>query len=77
MKKNLGSVDRIVRMIIEAIIIVLYGVGIISGSSGLALMLIATVLVITGVVSSCPLYVPFGLSTFRKRLPRKNMTSKI
>jgi fatty acid desaturase len=63
MKKNMGSADRIIRIIIAAIIGVLYFTGTISGTLGIVLLVIAGVFVLTSFISFCPLYAPFGIST--------------
>ncbi len=63
MKKNMGSTDRIIRIIIAAIIGVLYYTGTISGTLGLVLVILAGVFLLTSFVSFCPLYAPFGIST--------------
>jgi uncharacterized membrane protein len=63
MKKNMGSLDRIVRVIIAAIIAGLYLGGIVSGTLGIVLLVLAGVFVLTSFVSFCPLYAPFGLNT--------------
>jgi hypothetical protein len=63
MKKNMGTADRIIRVIIAAIISVLYFTGIIPGTIGVILLILAGVFVLTSLISFCPLYAPFGLST--------------
>lgn len=63
MKKNMGTADRIIRVIIAAIIVALYFTGTISGTLGIVLMVLAGVFVLTSLVSFCPLYAPFGLSS--------------
>lgn len=63
MKKNMGSADRIVRFLIAALIAVLYFTDVMSGTMGLILLIVAAVFALTSVVSFCPLYAPFGLST--------------
>lgn len=63
MKKNMGSADRIIRVIIAAIIGVLYFTGIISGTVGIVLLVLAGVFVLTSLISFCPLYAPFGISS--------------
>lgn len=63
MKKNMGSVDRVVRVLIAAIIAGLYLGGAISGTLGIVLLVLAGVFVLTSLVSFCPLYAPFGIST--------------
>ena len=63
MKKNMGSTDRIIRVIIAAIVAVLYFTGTVTGTLGIVLLILAGVFVLTSLVSFCPLYAPFGLST--------------
>jgi hypothetical protein len=66
MKKNMGGVDKILRFIAAAIIIALYLLGKISGTLGIVLLVVAVVLLIVSLVGSCPLYLPFGISTLPK-----------
>ncbi|MDT0554941.1 YgaP family membrane protein [Patiriisocius hiemis] len=63
MTKNMGSADRIIRVIIAAIVGILYFTGTISGTLGIVLLVLAGVFVLTSVISFCPLYAPFGIKT--------------
>lgn len=63
MKKNMGSADKIVRMIIAAIFGVLYFTGTVTGTVGIVLLVLGGIFVLTSFVSFCPLYAPFGIST--------------
>lgn len=63
MKKNMGTADRIIRVIIAAIVAILYYTGTISGTLGIVLLLLAGVFVLTSIVSFCPLYAAFGMNT--------------
>lgn len=63
MKKNMGSADRIIRVIIAAIVGVLYFTGTITGTLGIVLLILAGVFVLTSLISFCPLYAPFGIRT--------------
>ncbi len=63
MKKNMGSIDRIIRVIIALVIGGLYLQGIISGTLGIVLLVLAVVFVVTSSVSFCPLYKIFNIST--------------
>ena len=67
MKKNMGTADRIIRVIIAAIIAVLYFTGIIPGTLGVILLVLAGIFVLTSLISFCPLYAPFGLSTCKNK----------
>ncbi|MBK6363635.1 MAG: DUF2892 domain-containing protein [Saprospiraceae bacterium] len=63
MKANMGSTDKIIRIIIAVVIAALYFGNIITGTLGLVLLVLAGVFVLTSVISFCPLYAPFGIST--------------
>ena len=67
MKKNMGSADRTIRVIVAAIIAVLYFTKTINGALGIVLMVLAAIFALTSFISFCPLYLPFGLSTLRKK----------
>jgi hypothetical protein len=67
MKKNMGSADKLIRLMVAAIIVVLYFMGILTGTLGIVFLVIAAVFAVTSFVSFCPLYVPFGFSTAPKQ----------
>ena len=69
MKKNMGTTDRVIRFIIAAVIGVLYYTGTISGTLGIVLLVLAGVFLLTSFISFCPLYAPFGLSTWPAKKP--------
>lgn len=66
MKKNMGLTDRMIRLLAAAVIALLYFTNTISGTLGIVLLVLAGVFVLTSLVSFCPLYVPFGMSTCKK-----------
>ncbi|KGE85437.1 MULTISPECIES: DUF2892 domain-containing protein [Phaeodactylibacter] len=66
MKKNMGNTDKLVRVIIAVIIAALYFTNTITGTLGIVLLVLAGVFVLTSVISFCPLYAPFGLSTCKR-----------
>ena len=63
MKKNMGSADRIIRVVVAIILGILYFTGTVTGTLGIILLVIGAVFLLTSLVSFCPLYLPFGLST--------------
>lgn len=71
MKKNMGSADRGIRVILAALVAVLYFTNVISGTTAIILAVLAIVFVATSITSFCPLYLPFGLSTLRKKMNAK------
>ena len=67
MKKNMGNVDRIIRLLIAGGIAGLYFTNVISGILGIVLLALAGVFVLTSLISFCPLYTLVGLNTCPKK----------
>lgn len=63
MKRNMHKMDRIIRVLIALVIGALYFSGMITGTLGIVLMVLAVIFVLTSLVSFCPLYTLFGIST--------------
>lgn len=63
MKRNVGNVDRIVRIVLAAILVELYFGNIVEGTAGIIFLVLAGVFTLTALVGFCPLYAPFGIST--------------
>ncbi len=59
----MGTADKVIRLIIAAVVAYLYFSGIISGTLGIVLVVLAAVFVLTSLISFCPLYAPFGIKT--------------
>jgi hypothetical protein len=66
MKKNMGTIDRIIRVILALVVAVLYYTGQISGIAAIVLGILALIFVVTSAIGICPLYVPLKLSTIKK-----------
>ena len=66
MKKNMGSTDKVVRILIAVIIAALYFANYISGTLAIVLLAISAIFIITSFIGFCPLYNPFGISTIKK-----------
>lgn len=67
MKKNMGTTDKIIRIAVALLIAGLYFSGLISGTLAIILGAVALIFVLTSLVSFCPLYLPFGINTCRKK----------
>lgn len=63
MKKNMGSADRVIRLIIAAIAVFLYFNGTVTGTMGIVALAVAAIFTLTSLVSFCPIYAIVGLST--------------
>lgn len=61
--KNMGTLDRVIRLAAVAAVIGAYGLGLISGTIALVFGAVAVVLLLTSLTATCPAYMPFGLST--------------
>ena len=66
MKKNMGSTDKVIRIILALVVAILYYTGVINGTVAIILGILAIVFVVTSFVGFCPLYFPFKLSTKKK-----------
>jgi hypothetical protein len=66
MKKNLGNVDRVIRIAFALIVAILFLTKVISGTSGIILLIVAGILALTSFVSFCPIYWTFGWKTSEK-----------
>ena len=65
MKRNMSNLDRIIRVVIAAVFAYLYFAGIVTGTLGIILLVLAGVFVVTSIVAFCPLYKLFKISTYK------------
>lgn len=63
MKANMGSTDKVIRILAAILIGVLYFTQQISGTVAIILLVLASIFILTSFMSFCPLYLPFGIST--------------
>lgn len=70
MKTNMGSTDRIIRVLLAIVFSVLYFTGTVTGTFGMVMLILGGVFLLTSVVSFCPLYAPFNLSTCPNKSPK-------
>ena len=66
MKKNMGLIDKVIRILVAVVVIALYFTHVISGVPGIILLILAGVFVLTSLLGFCPLYLPFGFNTGKK-----------
>lgn len=67
MKKNMGTADKVIRILIAIIIAVLFYLKILTGTLGIVLLILAGIFLLTSFISFCPLYTIFGLNTGAKK----------
>jgi len=63
MKKNIGSVDKIIRYALAAIIIVLFLLKVVTGLLGYILLALAAIFIVTSLLGFCPLWWMLGINT--------------
>jgi hypothetical protein len=66
MKRNMGIVDRVGRVVLAAVVAALYFSHLLSPVAGIVLGIVAVVFLATAVVGSCPLYMLLGTSTKKR-----------
>lgn len=66
MRSNMGAADRAVRILAAIIIAGLYFANQISGTAAIILLAFAGAFILTSLMSFCPLYLPFGISTKKR-----------
>jgi hypothetical protein len=66
MKKNMGVIDKVIRILVALVVVVLYFLHVISGTLAIILLILAGVFVLTSILGICPLYLPLGINTGKK-----------
>ena len=59
MKKNMGNIDRLIRVLIAVVVVVLYLAHVISGTLAIIFLVLSAIFILTSLVSFCQLYLPF------------------
>ena len=63
MKKNMGTIDRIVRLLIVVVAVTLYFTGVVTGLIGTIALVLAVIFTLTSTTAFCPIYAILGLKT--------------
>jgi len=71
MVKNEASLDRVLRILIALIIVILYSINIVGGTLGIILLVVAGIMFFTGLLGNCPIYSIFGISTCKNKTTKK------
>jgi len=66
MKKNIGKTDMIVRLVLAAILVILYFIGV-GKFLGLIFIILAIILVLTALTRTCPIWYIFRTDTLDKK----------
>lgn len=63
MKKNVGSIDRIIRILFAVVVAVLFFTDVVTGTLGIVLLVVSGVLLATSFINFCPLYAILGINS--------------
>jgi hypothetical protein len=63
MKANMGSTDKMLRIIVAIVIAILFFTNVISGVLGIILLILAGIFVVTSLINFCPIYALLGMNT--------------
>jgi hypothetical protein len=63
----MGIIDRAIRILIAVVVVTLYLTNIITGTLAIILLVLSGVFLLTSLIGFCPLYLPFGISTKKKK----------
>lgn len=66
MKKNMGAIDRTIRIILAIVMAVLVFTKAVQGALAYVLAILTVIFVLTSLIGFCPLYVLLGISTIPK-----------
>lgn len=67
MPKNMGSIDRVIRVLIAVVVAILLFTNQLTGAWAIVLGIVAVVFVLTSLLGFCPLYLPFKINTGKKK----------
>ena len=63
MKLNEGNLDRVIRVLLGIVLLVLYFTNVVSGAFGIILLVVGAIALLTGIVGVCPLYLLLKINT--------------
>jgi len=66
MKKNVGTIDKAIRLLVAVVVVILYFTHVITGVTAMILLAVAAIFVVTSLLSLCPIWMALGVSTSKK-----------
>ena len=66
MKKNVGTIEKVIRLLVAAIILVLFFTKVVTGTLGIILLVVAGIFILTSLISWCPIWAVFRINTIGK-----------
>lgn len=69
MKRNMGSADRVIRILLGLLSIALFVLKAVTGTWGVLLVVAGGIFILTSLISFCPLYTIIGINTCKVKKP--------
>ena len=66
MKLNVGSTDKIIRLVLAAVFLILIVTNVVSGTLGYILLALAAIFILTSLMNFCPIWAIFKVNTRKK-----------
>ena len=66
MKKNVNSIDKVIRISLAVVLVVLILTNQVAGTLAIIIGVLAVVLILTSFLSFCPIYALLNISTLKK-----------
>ncbi len=66
MKTNESALDRVIRVVLGVVLLVLYFMHVVTGTLCIVFVVLAAIALITGIVGFCPLYALLKINTNKK-----------
>jgi hypothetical protein len=66
MKKNVNSIDKVIRILLAVVLVVLILTNQVAGTLAIIFGVLAVVLLLTSFLSFCPIYALLNISTLKK-----------
>jgi len=66
-EKNVGMIDRVIRIVLGILLLYLFVINMVVAPWSYLVALIGLILLVTGVIGSCPLYSVLGMNTLGKK----------
>ncbi len=63
MKNNMGTIDKVIRILVATVIVILFATDVIFGIPGTILLVFAGIFIVTSIIGFCPLYRPLKINT--------------
>ncbi len=67
MKKNMGNIDRVIRILFALVVVILAVTKVITGTGAIVLLILGAILLITSLINFCPIYLALGINTGKKK----------